>query len=91
MLRPKVDIKEFEKYGFKKCKGRYGKIDCYYLCVARGIKMIFVSSKILDVIDWEDTDERIHDSPNCKYRDDRTYMDILYDLIKADLLESVLP
>ena len=23
MLRPKVDVKEFEKYGFKKCKGSY--------------------------------------------------------------------
>lgn len=44
MLRPKVDVKEFEKHGFKKCKGEYGKIGCYYLCVSRGVKMIFVST-----------------------------------------------
>ncbi len=25
MLKPKVPAKEFEKYGFKKCKGEYGK------------------------------------------------------------------
>ena len=91
MLRPKVDVKEFEKYGFVKCKGDSGKLDCYYLCVARGIKMIFVSPKILDVIDWDYKDERIHARANCKYSDHRTYFDILYDLIKADMLESVLP
>lgn len=91
MLRPKAPMKEFEKYGFKKCKGNCGKINCYYLCVARGVKMIFISPKILDVMDWKDDDERIHEKANCKYKDNRTYFDILYDLIKADLLESVLP
>lgn len=25
MLVPKVDVKEFEKFGFKKCKGSYGR------------------------------------------------------------------
>lgn len=25
MLIPKVEAKEFEKFGFKKCKGEYGK------------------------------------------------------------------
>lgn len=34
MLIPKVEAKEFEKFGFKKCKGEYGKNGCYYLCVA---------------------------------------------------------
>lgn len=91
MLKPKVDIKEFEKYGFKKCKGEYGKYDCYYLCVARGVKMIFVSSALLAVNEWEKSDKRIHEKPNCRYRDKRTYLDILYELIKADLIESVLP
>lgn len=89
MLRPKVDVKEFEKFGFKRCKGEYGDIGCYYLCVSRGIKMIFVSKEILDIIDWKDDDPRIHKNPNCRYKDCRTYMDIIYDLIKADMVESV--
>ena len=91
MLKPKVNVKEFEKYGFKKCKGKYGELGCYYLCVSRGIKMLFVSPAIFDVMDWEYDDERIHKRANCRYRDCRTYMDILYELIRADLLESVLP
>lgn len=60
---------------FKKCKGKYGKLNCYYLCVCRGCKMIFVSSEVLDIINWDDNDERIHNNPNCKYRDNRTYYD----------------
>ena len=60
MLIPKAKAKEFEKFGFKKCKGEYGKRGCYYLCVARGCKMLFVSSAIFDVNDWTDNDPRIH-------------------------------
>lgn len=43
MLRPKVKAKEFEKFGFEKCKKPYGNSGCYYLCVSRGVKMLFVS------------------------------------------------
>ena len=53
MLKPKVDVKEFEKYGFQKCKGVYGKDGCYYLCVARGIKMIFVSERMYAINSWD--------------------------------------
>ena len=91
MLRPKVDVKEFEKYGFKKCKGEYGKNDCYYLCISRGVKMIFVSKEIIAINDWQDNDPRIHKDANCRYRDLRTYLDVLYDLISVGLVESVLP
>lgn len=86
MLKPACRAKEFEKYGFKKCKGEYGKCDCYYLCVARGIKMLFVSNKCFDVIDWKDNDPRIHKKANCKYRDTRDALDIVYGLIKAGML-----
>lgn len=86
MLIPKVEAKEFEKFGFKKCKGEYGKCDCYYLCVARGVKMLFVSNECFEVIDWKDNDPRIHKKANCKYRDTRDALDIVYDLIKADIL-----
>ena len=91
MLRPKVDVKEFEKYGFKKCKGEYGKNDCYYLCISRGVQMIFVSKEIIAINDWQDDDPRIHKDANCRYRDLRTYLDVLYDLISAGLIESVMP
>ena len=85
MLKPKVPVEEFEKFGFKKCRGIPK--DCYYLCVSRGVKMIFVSPVLLDIQDWQEDDPRIHKKPNCKYSDRRTAEDILYELIKADMLE----
>lgn len=90
MLIPRVKAKEFEKFGFKKCKGEYGKNGCYYLCVARGVKMLFVSDVCFDVMDWMRgcIGPRIHKNANCRYRDNRTYLDIIYELIKADMLES---
>lgn len=83
-----VSAKEFEKFGFKKCVGEYGKAECYYLCVTRGTKMLFVSNSCFDVNNWKDDDPRIHKKPNCRYRDKRTYMDIVYELIKAGMLKS---
>ncbi len=88
MLIPEVKVEEFKKYGFKKCKGEYGKQGCYYLCVARGAKMLFVSGVRFDVNDWRDNDPRIHKDANCRYGDRRTYLDIIYELIKADMLVS---
>ncbi len=85
MLKPKVPVEEFEKFGFKKCRGIPK--DCYYLCVARGVKMIFVSPVRFDIQDWREDDPRIHKKPNCRYSDRRTAEDILYELIKADMLE----
>ena len=91
MLKPKVDVKKFEKYGFKPCKGTAKESKCYYLFGSRGCKMLFVSPAIFDVNEWRGNDTRIHKKANCRYRDNRTYLDIIYDLIKADMLESVLP
>lgn len=87
MLVPKVPAKEFVKYGFKKCKGFKG-YDGYYLCVARGCKVIFITDVFLNVANWQDDDKRIHKHPNCRYRDMRSYLDIIYELIKADMLKS---
>lgn len=53
MLKPKVNIKEFSRFGFKPCKGIEKELKCYYLCVARGVKMLFVSPVIFDIEDWE--------------------------------------
>ncbi len=91
MLKPKVNISEFEKYGFKHCKGIPKELNCLYLCVSRGAQMIFVSPVLYEIINWNDTDTRIHSKANCKYRDIRTAMDITYELIKADMLEMKLP
>lgn len=88
MLTPKVKAKEFAKYGFKRCKGIPRDSECYYLCVARGCKMIFVSDICFDIIDWEKDDPRIYKRANCRYSDMRTALDILYQLIKDGMLES---
>lgn len=50
--------------------------------------MLFVSPIIFGVNDWKDDDPRIHKDVNCIYKDHRTYLDIIYELIKADMLES---
>lgn len=73
---------KFERFGFKRCKGIDKKCECYYLCVSRGAKMLFVSDVMFDVNDWNDDDRRIHKNANCRYRDNRTYLDIIYELIK---------
>ena len=88
MLRPRVNASEFVKYGFKHCKDIKKDLNCYYLCVARGNKFLFVSDVCFDIQDWNRFDPRIHKNPNCKYSDKRDYMDIVYELIKADMLRS---
>ena len=77
MLIPTVPAKEFEKFGFKKCKGMPKDTECYYLCVARGSKMLFVSNIYFGVNDC-----------NCRYSDKRDYLDIVYELIKEGMLKS---
>lgn len=88
MLKPKVKAKEFEKFGFKKCRKPYGDSECYYLCVSRGAKMLFVSDVCFAVNDWKEDDPRIHKNANCRYSNQRDFLDIVYQLIKADVLES---
>ena len=61
MLKPNCDVKEFKKYGFKKCKGIPKDSECYYLCVARGCKMLFVSNVYFGVSDWNKNDPFIQD------------------------------
>lgn len=88
ILRPKVKASEFKKFGFKRCKGIPKELECYYLCIARGCKMLFVSNVCFAVNDWNKDDPRIHKDANCRYRDKRTALDIIYELIKADMLKS---
>ena len=80
MLVPIKDMKEFEKIGFKKCKKPYNM--CYYLCFARGAQYIFLSPKMLDIDKRKDDDPRIHKKPNCRYRDRRTALEFMCELVK---------
>ena len=50
--------------------------------------MLFVSNVCFDVMDWNEDDPRIHKDANCRYRDMRTALDIIYEMIKADMLKS---
>ena len=88
MLKPKVKAREFERFGFKRCKGIPKESECYYLCIARGCKMLFVSDSYFGVNDWDKNDPRIHKDANCRYMDMRTALDIIYELIKANMLKS---
>ena len=64
MLIPNVNIKKFEEFGFRLCKGEAGRESCYYLCIAKGSKIFFVSPKCFDIQDWGKDDPRIHSKPN---------------------------
>ena len=87
MLKPTVPLEKFiSDAGFKRCKRPY---EAYvYLCVSRGVKMIFVSKVMFAVNDWDDKDPRIHKKANCRYRDKRDVYDIIYQLIKAGMLKT---
>lgn len=59
-LKPRVPEREFSKFGFRKCKGEYGRNGCYYTLVRADNKMLFVSKVIFEVFDISDDDPRIH-------------------------------
>jgi hypothetical protein len=87
MLVPlKPLIENPEQYGFKQCKKPY--YNCYYRCFAQGIKMMFLSKYMVDIIDWKDDDPRIHSRANCTYRDTRTAEDYLCELIQQGLVDT---
>lgn len=84
-IKNEIDFKELEKFGFKKCKKPYDML--YYKCLSSGIKAIFIGANIY-ICDWEENDPRIHKTPNCKWKSNETYDDVLYDLIIAGLVEK---
>lgn len=87
-MKPTVKAENFIKYGFKKCKGMYGRNGCYYLCISRGKKMLFVSDEYFSISDWDKNDPRIHSKPNCRYTDKRAYLDIVFELIHDGMIVS---
>lgn len=50
--------------------------------------MLFVSPILFGEQDWRDDDPRIHERPNCRYRSYIEPIDIIYQLIKADMLKE---
>ena len=84
MLIPTAKMEEFEKLGFKKCKKPYDM--CYYLCFSRGVQYIFLSPAMIDIVKWQDNDTRIHKKANCRYKDKRTAIEFMCELIKANMV-----
>lgn len=92
-IKDDVDLKELEKFGFKKQPNQY---KGYYRCISRGVKIIMVlsdeagsSAREIMVDKWYDNDPRTHKRPKVKYRSNIQVYDVLYDLIKADVVEKV--
>lgn len=79
-------IENPEHYGFKQCKKPY--YNCWYRCFARGVKMMFLSKCMIDIIEWKDDDPRVHRRANCLYRDTRTAEDYLCELIQQGLVDT---
>lgn len=84
-LKENVTEQQLKKYGFKKCKMPYQRL--YYLCIARGVKVIYIGNGIF-IQEWKEDDPRIHSRANCKYRSQDTYLDVLYFMIADSLIES---
>ena len=73
-IKDNVDLKELEKFGFKKQPIKNGYLG-YYRCISRGAKIILILSdeagnrKREIIIDkWYDNDPRAHKRPKVKYR-----------------------
>ena len=87
MLKPTKPIETYEEYGFKKCKGEYRKNNCYYLCVSKGCEMIFLSPFMIEIFPWVKDDPRIHKNPNCRYKDNRTAIEIICEMAIDGLIK----
>lgn len=79
MLVPIVDMKEFEKVGFKKCQKPYD--ECMYMCFLKGVQYILISPKLVTINKWTSADPRLHEAANYRRLDKRTAQDFLCELI----------
>ena len=79
-IKDNVDLKELEKYGFKKHKKAYYKCqrNDYIKSLPHGYMEVQKSTKWIN-----------QDGINFFRSDEIIYQDTLYDLIKADLVEKV--
>lgn len=92
-IKDNVDLKELEKFGFKKQPKPY---KGYYRCISRGVQIIFILAdeagemkREVLVDKWFDNDPRVHKHPKVRYRSNIQVYDVLYDLIQAGLVEKV--
>lgn len=53
--------------------------------------MIFLSKEMIDIIEWSDSDPRIHKRPNCRYSDTRTALDIVTSLAINGMIKTEYP
>lgn len=77
-IRDNVDLKELEKYGFKYDKEMSEPYNKCYSCSEKWQKILIIE---------DDADLRIYETmwnSNCQFINN-----VLYDLIKADLVEKV--
>ena len=54
------------------------------------MKMLFVSDFVFAINDWSSDDPSINKDANCRYRDHRDALDIVYELIKRGMMRSEL-
>lgn len=89
-IKDNVDLKELEKYEFKKQPNGYMG---YYRCISRGANIIMILSdeagREIMIDKWHNNDPRAHKRPNVRYRSHIQVYDVLYDLIQAGLVEKV--
>lgn len=92
-IKDNEDLKELEKFGFKKQPNEY---KGYYRCISRGVKIIIILSdeagsraREIMIDKWYDNDPRAHKKPKVKYRSNIQVYDVLYDLITAGLVEKI--
>lgn len=89
-IKDEVDLKEIEKFGFRKQPNGY---KGYYRCISRGVQIIMISAdeagREIMVDRWHDNDSRCHKNHKCKYKSNIQVYDVLFDLIQAGYVEKV--
>ena len=91
MLKPTVDVSKFEKFGFKKAKGEYGKVDCYYRILPWESKIAIATPKIFEIQNYINDDPSVYksDKMNIRVNDRTRSLELIYDLIKANMLNKL--
>jgi hypothetical protein len=86
-LKPRVPEHEFSNFGFRKCKGKYGRYGCYYMLVRADDKVIFASKEILTVFDFSNDDPRIHKNRRYLKTEGNSYC-VIKDLTEKGFFEE---
>lgn len=81
-IKDNVDLKELEKFGFKRNKNDYYRCrrNDYYLNISQGVSISVMSDTRWIMLDTVKVFQRMYEID---------YQDILFDLIQAGLVEKV--